>query len=69
MPRIDPARFDELVRRRDKEKKTLDEAECALKSAEEAVKSAQHRWSDACNNLQDYVQDCAGDNNLGSYRR
>lgn len=66
---MEVARFRELVKRKDALRKKFDEATAAMKSAKEAYDSAAHQWSEACNNLQGYVQDCAGDTGLGSYRR
>jgi hypothetical protein len=66
---MDASRFRELVKRKDTAKKKFDEARAAMDSAKEAYDSAAHHFSEAANNLQDYVQDCAGDPGLGSYRR
>lgn len=66
---MDPARFRELVKRKDSAKKVFDETAEAMAAAKGAYDAAAHQWSEACNNLQDYVQECAGDPSLGSYRR
>lgn len=64
MPKIDPARFHELVKRRDDAKATLREAESALQSAQESQKSAERNSREAEYNLSDYVNECAGDPKL-----
>jgi DNA repair ATPase RecN len=66
---MDAARFRELVKRRDAAHKKMEEAQAAQRSATEALESATRQLCDAANNLQDYVQECAGDPHLGSYRR
>ncbi len=66
---IEVARFRELVKRSDAAKKEFEEARAKMNASTEAYNAAAQKMSAAANNLQDYVQDCAGDPKLGSYRR
>lgn len=61
MQTIDPARFRELVKRRDDARAAHQEADSALKSAQEAQRSAESKHREADYNLRDYVNECAGD--------
>lgn len=66
---IDSAKFRKLYEAKEKAAESLREAENALTAANEARAAAGRQWSEACNDLQDYVQECAGDKALGGYRR
>lgn len=66
---IDPVRFNELCRKAEKARIAQKEAECMRLAADETLKAAVRAASEANNDLQEYVQQCAGDPALGSYRR
>ena len=61
MPEIDPARFRELVKRRNDARARLWEANDALKAATEARDSADKHRLEAEVHLEDYVRECSGD--------
>lgn len=61
MPEIDPARFRELVKRRDYTRARLWEANDALRAANEARDSADKHRLEAEVNLENYVRECSGD--------
>lgn len=67
--KIDQEKFVQLCQARDKAAARTAETSSAKKAAIEAHEVALQQHGAACNDLDEYLKECAGDHSLGTYRR